>query len=253
VIVINAPWPFWPALGRPSDGRHGFFWSTITLLPVSGCEAFARWETGPWQRAIYSRLMMFVLAAVLVAVDELSKFWVTRNLPLDGNEIGLIPGLAILHTRNNGAAFGMLRDLELRLGQLVLDGTFMLGILSAVVAAAIAIYLWRNRRRVSLLSGTALALVLAGALGNMIDRLRLGYVVDFIYVRSGNFDFPVFNIADSCVVIGAALLIIGGLFGPEDGKVSSSSTNSFPPRSRPAPLEEYPDLPPFGGTPERGD
>ena len=197
--------------------------------------------------------MMFVLAAAMVAVDQLSKFWVTRNLPLDGTEIGLIPGLAILHTRNNGAAFGMLRDLELRLGQLVIDGTFMLGILSAIVAVAIASYLWRDGKRISALSGAALALVLAGALGNMIDRLRLGYVVDFIYLRSGNFDFPVFNIADSCVVVGAALLMIGGLFGPDDGKLSNSSTNAYPPRRRPAPLEDYPELPPFGGTPERGD
>src|SRR5690606_37391378 len=149
--------------------------------------------------------------------------------------------------------FGMLRDVEFQLGGLTVNGTFLLGVLSAVVSLALVVYLWRNRGRLSTLSGTALALVLAGALGNMIDRLRLGYVVDFIYVRSGNFDFPVFNVADSCVVVGAALLIIGGLFGPEDGKVSSSSTNSFPPRSRPAPLEEYPDLPPFGGTPERGD
>lgn len=196
---------------------------------------------------------MFLLAAVLVVVDQLSKLAVIRNLPLDGNEIPLIPGLALLHTRNNGAAFGMLRDLELRLGEFVIDGTFMLGILSAVVSLGIAIYLWRHRGRLTALGGTALALVLAGALGNMIDRLRLGYVVDFIYVRSGNFDFPIFNIADSCVVIGAALLIIGGIFSPDEGKLSNSSNSGFPPRRRPAPLEEYPELPPFGGTPKRGD
>lgn len=196
--------------------------------------------------------MMFLLATVLVAVDQLSKVWVTRNLPLDGNEIPLIPGLAILHTRNNGAAFGMLRDLELRIGQLVVDGTFLLGVLSAVVSIAIAVYLWRHRGRLGSLAGTALALVLAGALGNMIDRLRLGYVVDFIYVRSGNFDFPVFNVADSCVVVGAALLIIGSLFSDESSK-HTSSASAVAPRSRPAPLEEYPDLPPFGGASERSD
>src|SRR5690606_12379626 len=153
----------------------------------------ARRETGRCRREIYSRLMMFLLAAALVAVDQLSKVWVTRSLPLDGNEIPLIPGLAILHTRNNGAAFGMLRDVEFQVGSLNVNGTFLLGVLSAVVALGLIVYLWRNRSGLSVLAGAALSLVLAGAVGNMIDRLRLGYVVDFIYVRSGNFDFPVFN------------------------------------------------------------
>lgn len=194
--------------------------------------------------------MMFLLAAVLVAVDQLSKVWVTRNLPLDGNEIPLIPGLAILHTRNNGAAFGMLRDVEFQLGGLTVNGTFLLGVLSAVVSLALVVYLWRNRGRLSTLAGVSLALVLAGAAGNMIDRLRLGYVVDFIYVRSGNFDFPVFNVADSCVVIGAGLLIISSL-GGEGARTSDGVT--APPRRRPTPLEEYPELPPLGGASERGE
>lgn len=194
--------------------------------------------------------MMFLLAAALVAVDQLSKVWVTRNLPLDGNEIPLIPGLAILHTRNNGAAFGMLRDVEFQVGGLTVNGTFLLGVLSGVVSVALIVYLWRNRRRLSRVANVALALVLAGAVGNMIDRLRLGYVVDFIYARSGNFDFPVFNVADSCVVIGAGLLIIGSLGREPDGNRAAAAP---PPRRRPAPLEEYPELPPLGGTPERGD
>lgn len=195
--------------------------------------------------------MTFLLAAALVAVDQLSKVWVTRNLPLDGNEIPLLPGIAILHTRNNGAAFGMLRDLEFQVGALTVNGTFLLGVLSAVVAVVLGAYLWRNRLRLTRLAGAALALVLAGAVGNMIDRLRLGYVVDFIYVRSGSFDFPVFNVADSCVVIGAGLLIVASLGG--HGADSQRSAAVVPPRRRPGPLEEYPDLPPLGGTPDQGD
>lgn len=196
--------------------------------------------------------MMFLLAAALVAVDQLSKVWVTRSLPLDGNEIPLIPGLAILHTRNNGAAFGMLRDLEFQVGSLTVNGTFMLGVLSAIVAVVLGVYLWRNRQRLTGLASIALSLVLAGAVGNMIDRLRLGYVVDFIYVRSGRFDFPVFNVADSCVVIGAGLLIIGSLAG---GEAAGGSTAAAPPapRRRPSPLEEYPDLPPLDGARGRGE
>jgi len=195
--------------------------------------------------------MMFLLAAALVAVDQLSKVWVTRSLPLDGNEIPLIPGLAILHTRNNGAAFGMLRDVEFQVGSLNVNGTFLLGVLSAVVALGLIVYLWRNRSGLSVLAGAALSLVLAGAVGNMIDRLRLGYVVDFIYVRSGNFDFPVFNVADSCVVIGAGLLIISSIRGGEGAR--SAAAVPPPPRRRPAPLEDYPELPPLGGAPERGE
>src|SRR5690606_31066114 len=160
---------------------------------------------------IYSCVMMFVLATVLVAIDQFSKTWIARSLPLDGGTIPLIPGLGITHARNSGAAFGMLRNLELRHGTWIIDGPVLLGILSIVVSLGLLVYMATHAGRLTRLTRTALALVLAGALGNGIDRLRLGYVIDFVHFKVGRFDFPIFNVADSCVVIGAGLLILGSL------------------------------------------
>ncbi|HET8985650.1 MAG TPA: signal peptidase II, partial [Trueperaceae bacterium] len=124
-----------------------------------------------------------------------------------------------------------------------------LGLLSLLVSLGLIVYMARNARRLTLLTRTAFGLVLAGAIGNGIDRLRLGYVIDFVHFKVGSFDFPVFNVADSCVVIGAGLLILGSLFGGESRPHTTivAGPPPPPPRRRPQPLDEYPELPPFGG------
>ncbi len=184
--------------------------------------------------------MTLLLAAALVGLDQLSKALIVQNLRL-GEEIPLALGFSITHSRNTGAAFGMLRDLSLPLGPLVVDGTFLLGLLSAAVSLGLVVYLVANRGRLPALTATALALVLAGAAGNMIDRFRLGYVIDFIHFQAGSFDFPVFNVADSCVVIGAALLVLASL---RDGSAAPVKRG---PATREHVLEEMPDVPPLGG------
>ncbi|HKI55596.1 MAG TPA: signal peptidase II [Trueperaceae bacterium] len=156
--------------------------------------------------------MALLLAALLIAADQISKAWVVSTLSIGSRELPLGLGFYILHTRNNGAAFGILRNVHLRLGGLVIDGTFLLGVLSALVGLAILLTLLGSGRRLSAITRVSLALVLAGAWGNMIDRFRLGYVVDFIHFHVPGFDFPVFNIADACIVIGAALLLLASLF-----------------------------------------
>jgi len=189
---------------------------------------------------------MLFLAAALVALDQLTKAWVVANLPRDGTEIALALGFGITHTRNGGAAFGILRDLELRIAGLTIDGTVLLGLLSAAVSLGLIIYLLRNGRRLSAIQATAAALVLAGAAGNMIDRLRLGYVVDLIHFKVGSFDFPVFNVADACVVIGAGLLILGSLMGSDHAEGAPVKRSPLP---RNHVLDDVPDLPPLGGRP----
>ncbi len=213
--------------------------------------------------------MTFLLAALLVAADQLSKSWVARNLPLNQTDIAVMPGFGITHTRNNGAAFGMLRDVDFTVLNVHVDGTVLLGLLSAAVALALCGYLLARGQQLGVLQRVALALVLAGAIGNMIDRLRLGYVIDFLHVRSGAFSFPVFNIADACVVVGAILLVLSGVRGPvrasepsgdaamlprdtseEDEPVTYSGRLSPAPvptaRERKRPLDDYPDVPPLG-------
>jgi len=188
-----------------------------------------------------------VLAALLVGLDQLSKYLVVTNIVLGASTpLGL--GFAITHSRNTGAAFGLLRDLHVPLGPLTIDVTFLLGLLSAAVSLGLLLFLIRRGRRLAALPATALGLVLAGAAGNMIDRFRLGYVIDFIHFRVGWFDFPVFNVADSCVVIGAALLVLASLLsGPDRAHEQASGGPAF--KRGPAPrdhsLEDMPSVPPL--------
>lgn len=144
--------------------------------------------------------MYLLVAALLVAADQLTKIWAVNTFALSGPSVPVGLGFHFTYTQNIGAAFGILQRGP--------AATLLLGVLSAAVSLAILIYLLRRARTLSRLQLSAFTLILAGALGNMIDRFYLGYVRDFIHFFVGNFNFPVFNIADSCVVIGAGLLIL---------------------------------------------
>jgi signal peptidase II len=162
--------------------------------------------------------MFLVWSALLVALDQATKLWAQARFALHGEELPLALGFSFTYTRNSGAAFGMLRNLSIPIGPFVLDGTLVLGLLSAAVAAGLIAYLWRRGRSLDALTYGSLAIVLAGAVGNAIDRLRLGYVIDFIHFQVGSFDFPVFNVADSCVVVGAGLLLIHSFRSDADNR-----------------------------------
>lgn len=145
--------------------------------------------------------MHLIMTALLILVDQLVKEWVVATYPLrgPGQYIGL--GFYFTYEQNTGAAFSLFRGNPLALGTL-----------SAVVSVTILTYLVVRWKAIPRLQRYALASILAGAIGNMIDRFRLGYVVDFIHFSIPQFNFAVFNIADSCVVIGAILLIGSSLF-----------------------------------------
>ncbi len=148
--------------------------------------------------------MYLIFAAALVALDQLTKVWAVSTLPLNGPSVPLGLGFHFTYTRNIGAAFGILQRGP--------TATLLLGVLSGVVALGISVYLFRNSRTLPRVQAWAFTLILAGAVGNMIDRFTLGYVRDFIHFYLPNFNFPVFNVADSCVVIGAGLLILASFF-----------------------------------------
>jgi signal peptidase II len=151
--------------------------------------------------------MYFVLAALLLVLDQLTKWWSSTTFPLNGEGRYVFLGFHVTYVKNTGAAFGIFQD-----------GTLPLGILSAVVSAAILVYLIVRGKTLPVLQRYALASIFAGAVGNMIDRFRLGYVIDFIHFNVPGFSFPVFNVADSCVVVGAILLILSSLFTPNQPK-----------------------------------
>jgi signal peptidase II len=144
-------------------------------------------------------LNLTLLAILLITIDQISKTWVSLNVPFGGPAIPLFLGLHTKYTHNTGAAFS-----------LFYGNAFALGFVSAVVALGILVVLILNRNRFSTLQQFIMVLIFSGAVGNMIDRLWLGYVRDFIYfsIERPKFDFAIFNFADSFVVVGAILLIL---------------------------------------------
>ena len=143
--------------------------------------------------------IFWVIALLVLALDRISKE-LAAGLPGDG--IVLIPGvLGLRYAQNTGAAFSLLA------GQ-----PRLLGILSlAVIAAG---FLWLRKKPLAAFPLAALALMAGGAAGNMIDRLVRGYVPDMIEALFVN--FPVFNVADSCLTVGCGMLMISLLFRKKD-------------------------------------
>jgi signal peptidase II len=148
---------------------------------------------------------LLLISAVIIFLDRLSKTWVTVHIKI-GDAIPVIPHvLRISHWTNDGAAFSLLADTAKP--NLVRWGLVSFTSLAALV---ILIILVRVGNRFTLTS-VALALVFAGALGNVHDRIAYGSVVDFIEVHIFSYHFPDFNIADSSVCIGACLLVLDSL------------------------------------------
>ncbi len=149
--------------------------------------------------------LQIALFALLLAADQLTKWWIQQP---DFRPFTVVGGFFdIVRAYNTGVAFSMFADLpdEWRTG-------LLLGVTGGI-SLAMLLWWWRERR----LSGPTswlLTLILAGAAGNLLDRARLGYVVDFIdwHLRIGGVDYhwPAFNIADACISIGVAILLVTG-------------------------------------------
>lgn len=133
-------------------------------------------------------------------VDQATKAWAIRRLRF-GDEINVIPGfLNFAYAQNTGVAFSMLDDHGS-------TGRWGLSIVALIAGALVLYFFWRTPRSDDRILGS-LALLLAGIAGNVTDRLRLGFVVDFIDVQFGSWHYPTFNVADMAIVIGAGIMII---------------------------------------------
>ena len=153
------------------------------------------------------RLGYLTVILMILVVDQATKWLVARSLDLHEYR-PLVDGLLSLsHVRNRGAAFGILSDADLPYQAILFAG------LSLAALLAIAVYAWRLPATAQL-PQLALALILGGALGNLIDRLRLGYVVDFVHVYWREHQWPDFNAADSAITIGVTLLVLDILRSP---------------------------------------
>jgi len=157
-----------------------------------------------------SNLMLMLIALVVIALDQLTKRAVQQNLAL-GESLLVFPPwefVRIVHWVNTGAAFGMFQG-----GNAVLIG------LTVAITLAILIY-YQTLPEDHLFQRICLALIVGGSIGNLIDRLTLGYVVDFVAVGR----FPVFNLADSCVTVSVILLLISTII--EERKAQSTEKPS---------------------------
>lgn len=146
----------------------------------------------------------FSIAVVVVGLDQATKWAIVEWVPLYGT-VPLNSFINLTHHQNTGAAFSFLA------GASGWQRWFFVA-LAAVVSAVITGWLFRNRREAPAVLMLGLSLVLGGAVGNVIDRARLGFVTDFIQVWFGSWPFPSFNVADAAISVGAAFLVIDALF-----------------------------------------
>ena len=143
----------------------------------------------------------YVVAAVLFLVDQLTKWIVTGPLGLNriGDQLVLLPIFNLTYTENNGISLGLLNATNP-------TGRWMLVALTSAIAFAVAVWMGREKNRTD---QAALGMVLGGALGNILDRIRFGYVVDFADLHFGDFrPFLVFNVADAAISIGVVILLL---------------------------------------------
>jgi signal peptidase II len=143
------------------------------------------------------------LTAAVIVADQAAKFWIQQHFLLF-ERLRLLPVLDIVLAYNTGAAFSFLAGAS---------GwqRWLFVLLALGVSAALLVWLRRLSAASHALPAAGLALIVGGALGNMIDRVRLGHVIDFVDAHWGLHYFPAFNVADSAITVGAALLLLDAL------------------------------------------
>ena len=153
------------------------------------------------------RRLGLTLAALVIVLDQLLKWWIVAVVMDPPREIEVTSFFKLVMAWNRGISFSLFRS-DWAAGPYVWAGL--------AVAVAIGLGWWLGRVRHAL-TATALGLVIGGALGNAIDRLRLGAVADFLDFHWQGYHWPAFNLADSAISVGIVLLVVPGLFGAREG------------------------------------
>ena len=138
----------------------------------------------------------FYIAFLSIIIDQFSKFLIIKKIELLPLYDPLFYGLNIVYVENKGVSFGMLSQYNI---------PFYLGIISVIISFYIIFLITRSEKKLEI---CGLSLILGGALGNGVDRLLKGYVVDFIDFYFGKTHWPAFNIADTCITFGAILFFL---------------------------------------------
>ncbi len=157
-----------------------------------------------------ARAIYILIVVAVVALDRWTKYLVAQRIRLYAH-IQVIPGFfRITHTENTGAAFSLFAD------STAPWKTGLLIAFSVVALIVVSVLLWKNNHAY-IATGVGLSLIMGGALGNLWDRLARGRVIDFLLVYIKQYQWPVFNLADSAIVVGAGLLIVEILFKKSHG------------------------------------
>ncbi|HVF92249.1 MAG TPA: signal peptidase II [Blastocatellia bacterium] len=164
-----------------------------------------------------SRLKYLGITALVLACDQLSKLWAAGALK--DRDIEVIPGFfSLSYTENRGIAFGMLGDGDVR---------WLLVAVSSAATAIVVYYMMKTPSGNRLLLWS-LALLAAGICGNLVDRVRMGSVIDFILFYYRTYHWPVFNIADTSITIGAVLMALDLFLSPQPEKATAVERNERP-------------------------
>ena len=156
-------------------------------------------------------VVYFLISALLVGLDQWSKYLTVQYISL-GETKEFIPGfLSLTHLRNTGAAWSLL------------EGKMIFFYVITVIVSVVIIYLLIKNYKKSIWYSVGLSFVLAGAIGNFIDRVRLGYVVDMLQTDFMN--FPIFNVADSTLVVGVICIFIYLILDEKAAKEGKNGTN----------------------------
>jgi len=170
---------------------------------------------------VNGRLFYVLLSAFVVAADQASKWLVRRSLDLHEYREVVSGLLSMSHVRNHGAAFGILSDADLPYQAALFVS------LSLVALGAIVLYA-RRLPVTATVPQTALAFILGGAVGNLIDRVAYGYVTDFVHVYWKHYSWPDFNVADSAITTGVCLLLLDMLRSPASTYDTGAKADALP-------------------------
>lgn len=166
---------------------------------------------------VFWKIGYLIATGAVFLIDQASKAWAVRRLRFGGDE-EIIPNfLNFSYAQNTGVAFSFLDNH----GD---AGRWGLSAVAGMAAVLVLYYFWRTPKTHDRLLG-ALALLLAGILGNVVDRIRLGFVIDFIDIQFGNWHYPTFNVADMAICIGAGLLILDMFLSKNTDAETSKSEN----------------------------
>jgi signal peptidase II len=164
-------------------------------------------QSPPTKVALFSKpLPILIFIVIAVILDQVIKIAVDNYLPLQ-QMVPVAPMLGLYRTYNLGVAFSMLSDTE---------GWMIVGM--RLIIVAFVLWLWRRAAKDRWLAHLGFALIIAGALGNLVDRFLYGHVIDYILFHTETWSFAVFNLADSFITVGAGAVILDELLQPKKAK-----------------------------------